>query len=356
MKLPLAIDCGLGHLAKMFASPVFLRPRHWLAILLSASIIQTAGASDLKVSETDDQIVITDGENLVLAYQKTELPAPKGADPNFRRGAFIHPIRTPGGRTLTAIRPDDHLHHVGIWNGWVKAKWNGHDIDFWNLKKAQGRVRYAATRSLLQQRQSVGFTVEQEHVAYLPETEQPTVILAELLTIEVHREGDAYVFSYTILQENVTQHALTLPACRYGGFLGYRGPANWKAKTSQCLTSAGKTRKNGHESRADWVIYQGPVLSDKSTSTLDPLADLASIAFLSAPNNHDAPQRLRVWPPDIHEGAVFFNFAVTQEHDWEIPADEVVEASYRIVVADGDLTDRIGDFWRPFASANPVVE
>jgi len=275
-----------------------------------------------RVAEFDDRIVIYQNGQNIVTYHKAEVPPPEGANPLYKRSGFIHPITAPNGAELTSIHAEDHTHHMGLWHAWVKTKHKGREIDFWNLKKGQATVRYADTLVITNAPDACGFTVLQEHVI-LPEE----VILEERFTITVRRNKDGLLLiDHTTEQKNISDADLELPAYRYGGCIAYRGPAHWNADNSQVLTSEGKTREDGHESRANWCRFTGP--TDAGPATL---------AILCHPSNHDAPQRQRIWPVKSHNGAVFYNYVPVQETDWAIRAGQTSTMQYQLVVGDGTL-------------------
>ena len=71
--------------------------------------------------------------------------------------------------------------------------------------------------------------------------------------------------------------------------------------------------------------------------------------ILCHPENRDAPQRVRIWPPTSHNGAVFFNYVPIQEHAWEIAPAETVTFRYGLLVHDGasdrDTAEAIWKRW-----------
>jgi len=58
---------------------------------------------------------------------------------------------------------------------------------------------------------------------------------------------------------------------------------------------------------------------------------------------HEAPQRMRIWPPTSHNGAVFFNFVPIQENPWWIGADGRYWSRYRLVLSDAALDPKTID-------------
>ncbi|MFT5498746.1 MAG: hypothetical protein ACI9TH_004161 [Kiritimatiellia bacterium] len=284
----------------------------------------------LGIVENEKAIVIRQGEQHVLTYHKAEMDPPEGTSPLFRRSAFIHPLTAPNGAVVTDIHTPDHTHHMGLWHAWVHAEHKGRKVDFWNLKKGQGTVRYVETQAIRRGEDRVGFSVIQHHVM-LPNE----IILKEVLSVDVRVSPDgAYLVDYQTVQENITDTPLKLPAYRYGGCLAYRGPPQWNQTNSAILTSAGKDRENGHETRADWCRFTGP-------TDAGPVA----VTFLAHPTNHDAPQRQRIWPGKSNNGAVFYNFVPIQEHDWSLAPGVQHTMKYQLVLSAGTPDKAKIDGW-----------
>ncbi len=295
---------------------------------LLGSVTAEETAATFGLQETEAAIVLRHGDLDFLTYHKAEVPPPPEADPVFARSGFIHPLKTPSGHVLTGIHPDDHYHHLGLWHAWVKCEIDGKPADFWNLKGRTGRIRYAKTIGTDSRADRTGFTVEQEHVAYLngPERE-PTVILREKFHVLARMVEGAFEIHYSTEQTNIFDHALELPAYRYGGPIAYRAPHHWDKDNSDYLGSEGTTRVDGHATRSRWCAFWGPGEEGDGS--------LVTLAILSRKTNHDWPQRMRVWPPNSNNGAIFFNYVPIQEHGWSIEPGQTVRMVYRLVAQDG---------------------
>ena len=290
-----------------------------------------AAAAPLEVVEDVNQIVISRGQTPVLTYHKAEMPPPPGETELFRRSGFIHPLHAPNGDVVTSIHPADHIHHMGLWHAWVKTKWQGEEIDFWNLKGGRGTVRFVEVID----RNSLGFKVRQQQVALAYEDRAETVVLDETLEVSVTSSAQANVIDYTITQTNVSDAVLELPAYRYGGGITFRAPETWGEPDDSYVTSTGLDRTEGHATRGDWVVMHGPTEQGS-----------ASVVIMGHPTNHDAPQRMRIWP----KGKVFFNYAPTQEFDWRIAPAETVVLRYRVVVDSHRLVSAdVAPWWRDYA-------
>jgi hypothetical protein len=65
-----------------------------------------------------------------------------------------------------------------------------------------------------------------------------------------------------------------------------------------------------------------------------------SIVIMGHPDNHDAPQRQRIWPETSNGGRIFFNWVPIQEHAWSLKPDVSSEMNFRILVHDGQPNKR----------------
>ena len=302
-------------------------------VLAGAALAQEVKPAQ-RVLVQDGRIDVMAGGKLALSYHTADVPPPPGVKKVFRKSAFIHPLNTPSGGTMTGIHPDDHYHHTGIWHAWVKTKHGLDEPDFWNLSAHKGRVRFSKYREIIDTPRVAGFEVAQEQIAYKGKESTETVVLAETLRVEVRQQGSLNIVDYLVTQKNVSGVALELPAYRYGGPLAYRGPLNWNKENSEYLTSEGKTRADSHTTRANWCAVFGP--TDQGEGTL---------LFLGSPQNYDAPQRLRTWP----EGKMFLNWAAVQEKGMTMQAGDTHVFSYRLITADRKLStaeaDALYDAW-----------
>ena len=297
-------------------------------------------ATGVAVRKDEKMLEISCGKTRALRYRHAPVPPPKGVDPLYTRSGFIHPIWSPAGAELTQIHPKDHYHHLGLWNPWTSTKFEGRHVDFWNLKKGEGTVRFVKFASAEGGPVFGGFRAVQEHVD-LSAPGGEKVALNEELDVRVWRAGEGgWLCDYVSTQRCASESPLTLNKYRYGGF-GFRATARWNKNNSNYLTSEGKTRKDGHATRSRWCNIFGK--TDKGP---------AGVLFLSHPENRAHPEPMRIWP----QGDVFFNYCPIQKAPWTLEPGNDYVLRYRMLVYDGTMTAKDAErVWRDFAEPPKVT-
>ena len=168
----------------------------------------------------------------VLSYHHSEVYPPEGVDEKYRRSGFIHPLFSPGGAVLTSIQPPDHYHHYGIWNPWTSTTINEDtEVDFWNLAKGQGRVRFGGYLNKEAGTVYAGIKVRQEHIAYIDGREdQELLAINELWDVRAcNLSKNVYMVDFTTTLHTPLPEGILLNAHRYGGGIGFRATENWKS-------------------------------------------------------------------------------------------------------------------------------
>ncbi len=302
-----------------------------------------AAGEGVDVKLDDKALEISLGKAKVLRYNHAVMPPPKGANKKYSRSAFIHPLWSPAGAVLTEIHPKDHLHHMGLWNPWTKTKFEGRDVDFWNLGAGKGTVRFAKFASTTAGSVFGEFRALQEHVD-LSAPSGEKVALNEQVDVRVWNVGGPkkgfWLVDFTTTQRCASSSPLLLAKYRYGGF-GFRGTSQWKEGNSDYLTSEGKTRKDGHGTRAKWCIVHG-------TTAKGP----AGVLFMSHPKNRSHPEPMRIWP----KGDIFFNFCPIQKKAWTLEPGNDYVLRYRLYVFSGKLTAKAAEgLWQDIADPPTVT-
>jgi len=299
----------------------------------------------VEVTKNDTSLEIQSqmaGNKKVLRYNHAPVPPPEGQSPLFTRSAFIHPLWSPTGDVLTNIHPADHIHHLGIWMPWTKTKFEDKDVDFWNLGEGQGTVRFVKFLSTMSGPVYGGFQSEHDHVALKTSAGEKNV-LKEVWDVRVYSTGGPqkgyWLCDFVSTQRCVADSPLYQMEYRYGGF-GFRGAAQWDGENAAYLTSEGKTRKDGHGTRARWCDMAGAIDGK-----------WAGVTVMSHPGNFRHPEPMRIWD----KGQVFFNFAPSQLGDWVMEPGKDYVFRYRLYVHEGKAgIDDVERIWCDYAEPPSV--
>jgi hypothetical protein len=279
--------------------------------------------------------------NHLFKYQAEPGPFPRDINELFRRGAYLHPIRTLSGRVVTDDFPPNHIHHHGVWWAWTKTEFDGRKPDFWNMGDGKGRVDFVALDSQWSGRVHAGFESRQRFVDMTGPKEG--AVLDEKWRITAYQPLTANWWFFDLVSEQrcATTNALKLPEYHYGG-LGLRGNWAWNgAGKVNILTADGETdRVKANTQKARWCDMWGKIDGTD-----------CGIAVLCHPANFRAPQPMRVHPTEP-----FFFYAPQQGGDMEIKPGDTYVSRYRFVVHDGP-PDRaeLDRLWNDYAHP-PVVK
>jgi Methane oxygenase PmoA len=284
-----------------------------------------------------DHVELAIDQRQLLVYRGEKTPVPsEDVKPILRRGGYIHPVLTPQGRMVTDDYPPNHLHHHGIWAAWSKTTFQGRHPDFWNMGTGSGTVEFEAVLDTWSGPVQGGLRARHRYVDL--GTAPPTTAVTEAWEVTVHGVGrgtPAYrLFDLVLRHDVAAASALELSEYLYGP-LGLRGHRSWDGpKGLQFLTSEGRTRIDGHGTRARWC-HMGGLVSGRP----------AGIAVLDHPQNIRHPQTMRLHPTEP-----FFSYAPVQLGAMTIRPGEALVSRYRFVVYDGApdavLLDRL---WHDFA-------
>jgi len=303
----------------------------------------------INASSKDGSLNLSFGDKPILSYQIETVNPPAGVSPLFKRSAFLHPVCSPGGEVLTRIQPTDHYHHYGIWNPWTLTFIGNREVDFWNLYKGQGTVRFAGLISQVEGSVYTGFKSLQEHIDF-GAIGSDAVAMSELFDLRIwNLNNKCYMFDYTSTLNTPLDSGILLAAYRYGGGIGWRATEKWTKDNCSLLTSEGKTRLDADGSNARWCIIEGESASVEGRS---------GILFLSHPANRMHPEPMRVWPMDANEGRgdMFFEFCPIRHKDWKIEKGNDYTLKYRLVVFDGKMTpEEAENYWESFANPPEII-
>ncbi len=302
----------------------------FLLITLSWTTIVSCQVSHISSEKKDGAFVINISGNPIFTYQYETVFPPEGIDSSFQRSGFIHPLNTLNGHTITTIQPPDHYHHYGLWNPWTHVLFEKDTLDFWNLAKKVGTVRFADFKELVEDENSVSFQVLHEHVVL--KDGKNKIALNELQTMKVSYVNEEYYtldlqFDYSC----ATDSPFKILEYRYGG-LCLRGTEEWTKNTSTIVNSEGQMEDDLEGSLARWCMVQGKLGNETGGAII-----------MSNPKNHNHPEPLRVWPRNQENGQIFINFSPTKFSDWELLPNKVYSLKYRVVIFNDKMSSEVAD-------------
>ncbi len=304
--------------------------------------------SGISAVRKDGALSLFSGKKPILSYQIETVNPPKGVSPFYKRSAFLHPLCSPGGEVLTRIQAPDHYHHYGIWNPWTLTFIGKREVDFWNLYKGEGTVRFAGMISQVEGPVYTGFKSLQEHIDF-GAAGGDAIAMNELFDVRVWNvPNQRYMFDYASTLNTPLDSGILLAAYRYGGGIGWRATEKWNKNNSSVLTSEGKTRQNADGTNARWCIVEGESATKEGRS---------GILFLSYPANRMHPEPMRVWPENQNgRGDMYFEFCPIRHKDWKIEKGNDYTLKYRLIVFDGKMTpEEAENYWQAFANPPAIT-
>lgn len=255
----------------------------------------------------------------VLTYHTATVMPPPELPAVFKRSGFLHPVRTPSGRVVTADFPADHAHQHGIFFAWKQSEFEGRPIDFWNQADETGAVEHVAVNQTQNGPVFAEFDVSLRHVD-ISAPQGPRPVLDETWTVRLYPLRDVFVFDLISRQQCASDSPLRLLEYHYGG-MGYRGPVAWLGESSgfAMTTSEGLNQKSGNHSRPQWVDCTGPLAGRP-----------CGLRVIQHPGNFRYPQPVR-----LHPSKPYFVFAPEVLGEFSIEPKQVYESRYRYVTFDG---------------------
>jgi len=306
-------------------------------------------ATTIEIKKNQGKLRFEKDGHPVLNYRYGTTYPPDGIDPLFRRSGFIHPLWSPAGEELTRIQPSDHYHHYGIWGPWTKTHIEGREVDFWNLGKGEGTVKFAGFLSLTEGPIFSSFRALQQHIDF-GVTGADSLAISEVLDVRIWNIEDAvWVIDYTTSLNSELKNGILLDAYRYGGGIGFRATEKWHKDNCTVLTSENKTRANADGSNARWCIVEGESETPEGRS---------GIVFMSHPANRMHPEPMRVWPLDANAGRgdIFFEFTPIRHKEWKIEPHHDYTLKYRMIVFDGTIDAETAEkYWQDFAKSPKIT-
>ncbi len=285
---------------------------------VSASEFDRNREAHVTVEDDGRAVTVRVRDKPILTYHTAVVMPPNGVDPIFQRSGFIHPLQTPAGRVLTEAFPADHPHQHGIFNAWVKTKFGGREVDFWNQKGGTGAVEHVEVTSLAGGSVFGEFTTRLRHLALSAHAE-PVTVLKETWIVRVYDFADRFVFDLETQQQCASNQPLTLEEYHYGG-MAFRGASEWLGQeSSDFLTSEGKSRTDGNHSRPQWTDAYGLVDGQP-----------CGVSVLQHASNPRFPVPVR-----LHPNKPYFVYTPVVLGEMMIEPEQPLVSRYRYIVHDG---------------------
>jgi hypothetical protein len=288
-----------------------------------------------RVTVSDDKkrlLVQVDGKP-VLAYNHAVVPSPDLKQPYYAKSGYIHPVYNPSGQVVSDDFNPDHAHQHGIMMAWRQMTFEGRSTNGWDQKAGLGRVEHVKVESTGDGPVFGHFTARLRHVDLTaPGGAKPA--LDESWYVQVYAFDDGFLFDVTSTQSCASDRPVSIDKMHYGG-MAIRGHADWhKNRSYDFLTSEGKTKADGNQTRPHWVDLSGPV-EGKPTGVL----------VLDHPGNFRFPQPVR-----LHPTMPYFCFTPAAEDSFAIIPGTPFISRYRFFVHDGKLdADLAGRLWRDYS-------
>ncbi|MBT8043511.1 MAG: PmoA family protein [Verrucomicrobiae bacterium] len=297
-------------------------------------------SAGFEVKNSLGKMEILDNGKVVFGWQSTPIQKPRGG-PQFSGSAFIHPLRTPSGFTLTDIQPSDHLHHFGVWWPWKFISVDGQKFNTWEIQKKQGGHAAVSATVTSQSDDEIVLKLVNQCIIKPAETELVPVINEETTLRFARLDKDTYVLDLIVRQTPVAGKDIEIVKYRYSGF-SWRSTPDFKKTNSKMLTSGGHNRDNANGQTARWAMVGGDVTINKKPAK-------ATILIMSAAaNDGGTPERLRVWNSKMGI-AQFINFnpVVKGAQTLKPENTSVSFRRYRVIVADKAISaDQAEKYWK----------
>jgi len=279
-----------------------------------------ATAGPMQAVRKDGVLTVSMRGRPVLRYNARVRQPPAGVAAHYASSGHIHPVFAPSGEVVTAEFPADHLHQHALFGAWVRTKFKGRKIDFWNQAGKTGRVDHLRFRGL-----STGgdvyceFTAVRQHKAI--DVSPPELALTEVWRVRAYNTPDYHLFDIESRQTAGAEAGmLHIEKYHYGG-MALRGRDAWVSDSVRLLTDSGHNRLQGNAKPATWVAMHGK-LNDGA----------GGIAMLSHADNFRAPQTVR-----LHPRMPYFCFMPAATAPFAIEPGRPLVSRYRYCVFNGDI-------------------
>jgi methane monooxygenase PmoA-like len=289
--------------------------------------------SPAAVTSEDDgkSLTIRIGKRNVLRYNEAVIPSWDPKQPQYARSGYLHPVYDPDGRPVTDDMAPDHAHQHGIMFPYEKVKFEERVLNFW--EPSNGTVAHDRIESAVSGTVFGSFQASLRHDENdLPGGLRP--VLRESWCVRVYNISGYFVFDLDSVQNTASSTPVLIEKNSYGG-LAIRCHRNWfDPKNSEYLTSEGKTRENGNQTRPRWVDLYGWIDGKMS-----------GVAIMDHPDNFRFPQPVR-----LHPAKPYFCFSPMAIDAFTMEPGKPYVSHYRFYIHTGKPDPRlIETLWHDYA-------
>lgn len=295
-------------------------------------------AARVKIDDDGKHLHVKVEGKPVFTYNHATVKAPKRDQSYYDKSGYIHPLYIPSGKVISDDFNPNHAHQHGIMFTWRKIIFEGRENNGWDQKSKLGKVEHNKVDSFSSGPVFGTFTTTIDHVD-LTKKSGPVTMLKEKWRIRVFALEDQFLFDINSIQNCATNQPVTVDKVHYGG-MTIRGYAGWHDNHQyDYLTSEGKNKKNGNQSRPAWVEMFGPIDGES-----------AGVTILSHPSNFRFPQPVR-----LHPSMPYFCFAVAAIDSFLIEPGKPYVSRYRFYVHDGEPDAKVDQrLWEDYAQPPTV--
>lgn len=293
-----------------------------------------------RVSVTDDgkRLLVQVGAKPVLSYNHASVPATDLEHPEDARSGYIHPLYNPSGEVVTDDLNPHHPHHHGVMLAWRKMTFQGRQTNGWEQRAKLGRIEHS---ELADEGGGPVFGFFQTRLTHLDLTapDGPVPALDETWYVRVYAFEDGFQFDLTSTQACASDKPVSIDKMHYGG-MTIRGRADWLEHGDfRFLTSEGKSKLDGNQTRPRWVDLSGRI-GEQVSGTL----------ILDHPNNFRFPQPVR-----LHPSLPYFCFTPASLDSFTIQPGTPFVSRYRFYVHDGPLDVKMANrLWHQYSQAPQI--
>ena len=293
---------------------------------------KSPAAKSVGIQQDAKAVRVTVRGKPVLVYNTAVVRAADRKEAYYDRSGYLHPLYNPSGQVVTDDFAPDHPHQHGLMFPWTNTTFEGRSINFWDQKNGQGTVNHESIEGL---REGPVFAELKARLGHLDITtpDRPRRVLQETWQVRVYNLKDYFLFDLRSSQLCVGS-PLRVNEYHYGG-LAIRGHRNWLTPgQGDFLTSDGKTRADGNQTRPRWCDIHGKIDGAQT-----------GIMILCHPENFRAPQPVR-----LHPNKPYFCFAPLALGGFTIEPGTPFVSRYRFCIHDGPLDSMVAErLWNDLA-------